>query len=52
MGHVVERAQALAQSAHGKDMVDIAQQAESLQKQVHASRNKLNLLLEKLSARA
>jgi hypothetical protein len=52
MGHVVERAQALAQSAHAKDMVDIAQQAESLQKQVHASRNKLNLLLEKLSARA
>ncbi len=52
MGEVVERAAELARSALDKDMQDIAQQAESLQKQVHASRNKLNLLLEKLSARA
>ena len=52
MGQVVERAHALAQDALQKEMRDIAEQAESLQKQVHASRNKLNLLLEKLSARA
>ncbi len=52
MGQIVERAQGLADRALQKDMVDIAQQAESLQKQVHASRNKVNLLLEKLSARA
>jgi uncharacterized coiled-coil DUF342 family protein len=52
MGHVVERAKALAEKALGKDVQDIAENAESLQKQVHASRNKLNLLLEKLSARA
>jgi hypothetical protein len=52
MGLVVERAQSLSRTATERDMVDIAQQAESLQRQVHSSRNKLNLLLEKLSARA
>ena len=52
MGLVVESALSLAKKALEKNVQDIAQQAESLQKQVHASRNKLNLLLEKLSARA
>jgi len=52
MGQVVESALSLAKKALEKNVQDIAQQADSLQKQVHASRNKLNLLLEKLSARA
>ena len=52
MGQVVESAQDLTRTATEKNMQDIAQQADSLQKQVHSSRNKLNLLLEKLSAKA
>ena len=52
MGEVVESAQALSRRAQGKNVEDIAQQAEDLHKTLHAQRNKLNLVLEKLSAKA
>ena len=49
MGAVLDRADALRKDAESHDIQDIARQADALKQQLHAARNKLNLLRQRLA---
>jgi chromosome segregation ATPase len=51
MGDVATKASELAESARQDGVVDIAQQADAIRQQVHATRNRLGLLQRGFSAR-
>ncbi len=52
MGQAVENAQSLQNAAKEKDVVDIAQQADSIRQQIAAARNRLKLLAEKMAEKS
>jgi hypothetical protein len=51
MGDVARKASELAESARKDGVLDIAQQADAIRQQVHATRNRLGLLQRGFSAR-